>query len=197
MLLGLGTNALIYFIFSNVSVPNGIDNLGFLEFSRVQNFEDSFKFFCHNSNSYIYVLKLYISDANKNNFQKLKKVNSSEKFTVYYPRSFNLNANNSILTISNVACTQTQSVYYHVPFTSIGTTVITPGFIHGLSTDTDPGYFKIETPQPSGDSGGTTSPSGEGGGNTGTPIDLSKIESGIDNINNSCKSKGGNLFSSL
>lgn len=48
--------------------------------------------------------------------------------------------------------------------------------------------------KPSGDTGGTTSPSGEGGGgNTGT-IDLSNIESGIDNINNSINNQGQNII---
>lgn len=188
---GIGTNALIYFIFSNVSAPNGIDNLGFLEFSRVENFDNYLHFFCHDSNSYIYVLKLYISAANKNNFQRLQKVNNSEKYTVYYSRSFNLNANNSILTISNVACTQTQSVYYHVPFVSSGATIITPGFINGLSTDTDPGYFEIQTskpPQPSGDTGGTTGTITNPSGDTTGKTDLSGIEQGIgavkDAVNN-------------
>lgn len=173
---------LMYFIFSNASSPNNVNNLNYLRIKR--NAPASIYISCNdNNNENIYFLELYIFNTQNSTFSQIKTLNNSALQQIPYMKSATLNSNNTILTLSNVACTNTQAVYYHIPFEVNGSNVYTQGFIRGLTTDNDPGYFKTETPQPSGDSGGSTTPSGDGG-NTGTPIDLSKIENGIKDINN-------------
>lgn len=175
----------ILFVFSNTSTPNNVENLNYIKLKPDTG--NKIILSGNETNGYIYILELRINNTSHNMFQTLEVLsgNTNSK-TIYYVKSTSLNENNTILTLSNVACTNTQAIYYNVPFITTGTTINTQGFIRGLTTDTDPGYFKIDTPQPSGDSGGTTPPSGDGGGggNTGTTTDLSKVENGIKDINN-------------
>ena len=177
---------LMYFVFSNTSAPNNVNNLGFLRIKRNATF--SIYISCNgNNNDKIYFIELRIFNTQNSSFSQIKTLTNSAIQQIPYMKSATLNSNNTVLTLSNVSCTNTQSIYYHVPFGVNASNVYIPGFISGLTTENDPGYFEIQTPQP-------PQPSGEGGsGNTGT-IDLSKIESGIDNINNSINNQGQNII---
>lgn len=186
----------IYFIFSNVSVPNGIDNLGYLKLSRTVN-AGVLNFSCYGDDEdYIYYVKLNITSSSHNGFETVKKMNNSstEVTSTYYLAYSSLNDENSVLTISNVACMQIQAIYYHVPFTTSGTTITYSGFIKGLYvSEDDPGYYistssgdTSDSETSGGDNGDsdTTGNTGDSGNTSGTTTtDLSKVETGITNIN--------------
>lgn len=182
----------ILFVFSNTSSPNNVENLNYIKLKP----ETGNKIILrgNETNGHIYILELRISNTNHNIFQPLEVLNGNTGGKIiYYVKSTSLNSNNTILTISNVACTNTQSIYYNVPFSTSETTINTPGFISGLSAENDPGYFEIQTPQPpqpSGDvgTGGTTGTITNPSGDTTGKVDLSGIEQGIgavkDAVNN-------------
>ena len=180
----------IFFIFSNTSAPNNVESLNYIKLKKEQ--ENKISLSGNEENGYIYILELRIETTAHNMFQELQTISGNTSYkAIYYVKSTRLNENNTILTLSNVACTNTQAIYYEIPFTTSGTKIIGQGFIRGLTTETDPGYFYVETTTPSGDSSGGNTGDNTGGntgdntgGNTGTTnVDLSKVENGIKNIN--------------
>ena len=177
----------IFFVFSNTGVPNNVENLNYIKLKPGSG--NKIILSGNETNGYIYILELRISNTSHNMFQALEVLSgNSDSISIFYVKSTSLNSDNSILTLSNVACTNTQAIYYNVPFINNGVIINTPGFINGLATGNDPGYFKIETPQPpqpSGDigTGGTTGTITNPSGDTTGKVDLSGIEQGIGNIN--------------
>ena len=177
------TDTRIYFIFSNTSSPNNVENLNYIKVARKNDTEITIN--GNETNGKIYILELRISKSTHNKFQPINIYNdNTTKLEIQYIKSATLNSDNTILTLSNVACTNTQAIYYEIPFTISGTKIIGQGFIRGLTTDTDPGYFKVETTTPSGDSSGGNTGDNTGGNTGTTNVDLSKVENGIKDINN-------------
>ena len=88
----------------------------------------------------------------------------------------------SLLTLSTIAVpTKITYCYYSVPFQANTTTTNWSGFIRGITSSGDTGYYDTnDNTSDSGKNSGDTS-----GGNTGTTnVDLSKVENGIKDINN-------------
>ena len=173
--------SVLFFICNNTF---GHDGLDFLYIKK--SYGTGYTYYYKNSSDNVFVPCFWIKNdgtfAFDNSFSgsTIDNYGGNDRLTINSNKSYIVN--NFILTT-----VKTASFYYYD----------NNKYIPVLNNYNGFDYYDMYPKEPdidSGDTGGTTSPSGEGGGgNTGT-IDLSKIENGIDNINNSINNQGQNII---
>lgn len=182
----------IYFVFSNNTAPNNND-LGYLELKR-NNINDT-RLYVKNNNSIIKFLDV-----------KVTNYNNSFRFTVYDLHNLGSNGliinlgktayseNTEIFYSSNISCyklTQVAYIGYPISSSSNEKTRFLRNYSAYLNLG-DGAYIPQEPDKPDEPSGDI--PDKPSGDNTGTTIDLSNIENGIGNINNSINEQGQNII---
>lgn len=177
-----------FFIFNN-TVPNGYDDLDFF-------FIDSnsrFKARHLNSSDYWFQYNVCIQKNNDgsctlSNFQFWKYTSTSDYASIYLGSTSFTSDQNTVLTCSNIFCCGLPGGYSYYPLT--GSTTIIPVILKDMN-----GNYNPVTPDPelSGDipidTGNTGTITNNSGETTGS-IDLSGIQAGLGNINNSINNQG-------
>lgn len=186
------TTFVIYFVFSNNTAPNN-NNLGYLEIKNdsynttrlyIKDNDKTIKYLkvtiAYYNNSLHFTVSDFAEISSGGLVIKLGKTAYSEDTEIFYS--------------SNISCYKlTQTAYIGYPISASNEeTRFLRNYSAYINVD-DGAYLPKEPDIDSGDSGGSTTPSGDSG-NTGTPIDLSKIENGIQNINNSINEQGQNII---
>lgn len=168
-------------IFNN-TVPNNYENLGFFLWSSSQ--------VCMykniSSSDVFYQIRFIINNITDNTFYT-HTINSSNNFLNGQFSFYEFNSEHSVLTLKNIACCGLPGGYCYLPFNSTSSTI--PIILKDLN-----GNYKPTTPQePSGDipidTGNTGIITNNSGETTGS-IDLSGIQNGLGNINQSINTQG-------
>lgn len=169
-------------IFNNTA-PNGYENLGFYLWgsTKVTIYKDN------SSTNNFYHIRFNIQDITQNNFYTYS-TNSSSNYLNGQFGYYEFNSDYSVLTLKNIACCGLPGGYCYLPFNTTSSTI--PVILKDVNGNFNP---IISEPESSGDipidSGNTGTITNNSGETTGQ-VDLSGIQNGLGNINNSINQQG-------